>query len=100
MRWDDGTPFNPPKDPLKDKWDNLYPACKKGGEAWDYACMFCGKCPFGDHWKVPEEDKAVWKQYQADMEAYVNAHGGWEHLLLEINVDYKNLPEQGEEHED
>ena len=92
MKWRDGTPFNPPKNPLKEKWDKLYPSCQ---DSWDYGCMFCGKCHFGDHWKIPKEDRELWNQFQSDMDAYVEAHGGWNNLLLELNVDYK-LSEQGE----
>lgn len=82
IKWDDGTPFDPPKDPLEEKWAKLYPSCS---ETWDYSCIFCDKCPYGDEWKIPEEDKEVWKQHQAEVEAYAAEHGGWEHLVLTIN---------------
>ena len=72
----DGIIANPPENPLKDKWDKLYPACSIGSDGWDYSCMFCGKCPLGDHWEVPDEDKSIWEQYIKDKKAYYDSHGG------------------------
>ena len=84
MRFKDGTPYTPPKNPLYEK----YPECEQG---IGYRCMFCRDCPHGDHWVLPEEDKDVWDQHCKDVKAYVDEHGGLGELLLEPNVDYQLL---------
>ena len=40
----------------------------------DYSCMWCGRCPQGSYWKVPEEDKEVWEQYQEQVREYNMIH--------------------------
>lgn len=47
----DGTIFDPPKNPLKEKWNKLYPPISKPN--WSqvcdgYSCMWCDRCPNGD----------------------------------------------------
>lgn len=34
--------------------------------------MWCGRCPQGSNWKVPNEDKEVWNEYQRQIEEYLN----------------------------
>lgn len=43
---EDGTDYDPPKNPLDEKWEQLYPGCKATG----YKCMYCGDCPHGEYW--------------------------------------------------
>lgn len=62
--------FSPPRNPLKEKWDALYPTCESLG----YKCIYCGKCPLGDDWKVPEEDKEVWKEHVQAVHNYLLDH--------------------------
>ena len=67
----DGTVCNPPKNPLKEKWEASYPPCQ---DNFDYHCMFCDKCHYGDYWKVPEEDKKIWGEYVKEYTEYMREH--------------------------
>ena len=67
----DGTDYDPPKNPLAEKWEKLYPPCNTSG----YSCMFCRKCPHGDYWKVPEEDTDTYNKYIQDLHQYNADHG-------------------------
>ena len=76
---EDGTPlgFEFPKNPLKEKWDKLYPPIPMSqySQVCDgYSCMWCDRCPHGSGWKVPEEDKEVWSEYQKQIERYHKIH--------------------------
>lgn len=75
---EDGTDLgNFPKNPLEEKWSRLYPAVPKPeySQVCDgYSCMCCGRCPKGDYWEVPEEDKEVWDKYQNDILEYYKLH--------------------------
>lgn len=76
---EDGTSldFEFPKNPLKEKWDKLYPPTPMAqySQVCDgYSCMWCGRCPDGSYWKVPEEDKEVWEQYQGQLREYDRIH--------------------------
>ena len=74
---EDGTKFNPPKNPLEEKWRALYPPIPKPefSQVCDgYSCDWCGRCPRGSKWKVPEEDLEVWKSYQQECQAYILSH--------------------------
>lgn len=68
---EDGTEFCPPPNPLEEKWAKLYPACGSGG----YKCVYCGKCPYGEYWKVPEEDIPEWTAYSITVHQYNLEHG-------------------------
>ena len=68
---EDGTDYDPPKNPLSEKWNRLYPGCKTDG----YKCMFCGDCPYGEYWKVPEEDRDVFITYLQAFNQYNIEHG-------------------------
>lgn len=76
-----GIPINSlqmPENPLKEKWAKLYPPIPKPeySQVCDgYSCMWCGRCPNGDNWKVPEEDREVWEEYQARLSEYLRATG-------------------------
>ena len=74
---EDGTLFNPPKNPLADKWKLLYPPIPKPeySQVCDgYSCEWCSRCPKGSNWKVPEEDQEVWNTYCEEVQAYVKLH--------------------------
>lgn len=76
-----GTPIDelpPPQHPLAEKWGRLYPPTPmpQYSQVCDgYSCMWCGRCPFGDKWEVPEEDREVWEQYQKELQEYFKATG-------------------------
>lgn len=67
----DGSDYNPPRNPLAEKWEKLYPSCTTGG----YSCMYCGECPHGEYWKVPEEDKSIYDSYMQTIRQYNIDHG-------------------------
>ena len=76
---EDGTEldFEFPENPLKEKWDKLYPPTPmpQYSQVCDgYSCMWCGRCPHGSKWKVPDEDKEVWDEYQRQIEEYNKIH--------------------------
>lgn len=71
---DDGTVFDPPVNPLKEKWDKLYPPTKDGQPCWGHRCMFCHRCPMGDYWKCPDEDRDIYDKYLEEYWAYMRAH--------------------------
>lgn len=87
----DGTSMDDfPKNPLEEKWDNLYPPTRMGepcspvlGKSEDgspimnYSCVLCHekKCRHSDSFEVPEEDKAEYEDYQKKVEEYNKLHG-------------------------
>ena len=74
---EDGTIYNPPVNPLKEKWEKLYPptSMPQYSQVCDgYSCMWCGRCPHGDYWKCPEEDKEVYEQYIKERREYTELH--------------------------
>ena len=76
---EDGTPFdyNRPKNPLEEKWAKLYPPTPmpQFSQVCDgYSCMWCGRCPHGEYWKVPEEDKEVYADYCRELREYDKIH--------------------------
>lgn len=75
---EDGTSLNNlPENPLKEKWAKLYPPTQKyesGEYCLGYSCISCDKCPYGTDWKVPEEDKDVWEEYQKRFREYIQIH--------------------------
>lgn len=74
---EDGTPYNPPVNPLIEKWAKLYPPIPKPEQSQvcdGYSCMWCGRCPNGSLWEVPEEDKAVWEEYTKSVTEYDVTH--------------------------
>lgn len=83
----DGTIFDPPKNPLVEKWAKLYPPVPKPYYSQvcdDYSCMWCDRCPKGEGWKVPEEDKEIYAQYKKEFNDYCNSHGGLLNAIVEI----------------
>lgn len=73
----DGTVFNPPKNPLEEKWNKLYPPTPmpQYSQVCDgYSCLWCGRCPNGSNWIVPEEDIKIWVRYQEQVREYMMQH--------------------------
>lgn len=84
---EDGTPldFERPKNPLAEKWKRLYPPTPmpQYSQVCDgYSCMWCGRCPRGDNWKVPEEDKEIWEDYRRQCREYDRIHNPILYALL------------------
>lgn len=86
---EDGTKFDPPKNPLIEKWDVLYPPTRHGEpcgpvigyfedgrEMMNYSCVICrnAKCRHSDSWRVPEEDKEAYNDWMREYEEYINKH--------------------------
>ena len=76
---EDGTPldFERPKNPLEEKWERLYPPTPmpQYSQVCDgYSCLWCGRGPRGDNWKVPEEDKEIWEAYRRQCREYNRIH--------------------------
>ena len=76
---EDGTElgFEFPKNPLQEKWDKLYPPTPMPQYSQvcnGYSCMWCDRCPQGSNWKVPNEDKEIWDEYQRQIKEYHKIH--------------------------
>lgn len=75
---EDGVTFDDmPVNPLKEKWDKLYPPIPKPefSQVCDgYSCMWCGRCPHGGLWKCPEEDLEVYNEYRKKLDEYLIKH--------------------------
>lgn len=88
LHWIDGDQFNPPENPLKEKWLKEYPPTPHPLESQvcdGYSCMWCGRCPEGDYWKCPEEDKEIYDKFHKEYLDYINEHGGFGNLIFDIN---------------
>ena len=77
---EDGTEINPPEVPEYTALKEKYPKC----EWWGYNCMFCAKCPSGDHFKPSNEEEkiAIEKQSKTSRE-YLFKHNPSIKELLE-----------------
>lgn len=83
---EDGTKFDPPKNPLLEKWEKLYVPNDCGpisgyDEEHDkvymnYGCVLCtsDKCHHSNAWKIPEEDKEIYEEYRKSYMDYIKAH--------------------------
>lgn len=83
--WEDGTKFDPPVNPLKDKWAILYPPIPKPNNSQvcdEYSCMWCERCPKGSYWKCPEEDKEIYDKWQKEYCDYMESHGGFAKMYV------------------
>lgn len=79
--FEDGELFNPPKNPLFQK----YLECKYG---LDYQCMYCSKCPLGTHFKLlDDEDKSLYEVYKQEFDSYCNSHGGLQSLVFDLHLE-------------
>lgn len=66
-----------PVNPLKEKWDKLYPPNQRYESKTNcegYSCMWCDLCPHGSYWKVPEEDKEIYEEYRKQVHEYHKIH--------------------------
>ena len=78
-----------PKNPLKEKWDKLYPPTRNGKPCspylgkyddgrpiMNYTCVICHekKCQHSDDWEIPEEDKEEYEKYQKQVDEYNKIH--------------------------
>jgi len=78
LYYNDGRLYDPPENPLKDKWNKLYPpiSIPQYSQVCDgYSCMWCGRCPEGDNWEVPEEDREVFNAWQTEVTKYEEENG-------------------------
>lgn len=90
LHWRDGEQYNPPENPLKEKWKEKYPRIKmpEFSQVCDgWSCLWCDRCPDGSEWKVPEEDKEEYEEYNKKFKEYINKHGGFGNLIMDINVE-------------
>lgn len=90
LRWEDGTPFEPPENPLLEKWREKYPRVKmpQYSQVCDgWSCLWCERCPDGSEWKVPEEDKEEYAKFNKKYKEYISEHGGLSKLIMEINEE-------------
>lgn len=86
---EDGTEVSLPENPLKEKWESLYPPIhfgepcspilgyyESGVPLMNYSCVLCTekKCPHSSHWEIPKEDKEMWDAYQRQVNAYLQEH--------------------------
>jgi len=81
----DGTLVNPPLNPLQEKWNKLYPSCATQIDDY-YRCMWCDKCPNGEHWKCPDEDTAAYQVWRFEIDQYYEVHGGFENVIMPFNI--------------
>ena len=80
---------SPPSNPLWDKWIEKYPPTPKPEfcQVCDvYSCMWCGRCPHGDLWKCPEEDKEEYEAYLQKRRAWMDEHPDY---LDKIYIEFK-----------
>jgi hypothetical protein len=65
---DDGTPFNPPTNPLLEKYP---PVCK----VFDgYSCMFCNLCPRGEYYQTLPQDIPIEELWLKELSNYLHEH--------------------------
>ena len=82
---EDGTLYDPPPNPLKEKWNKLYPPTPmpQYSQVCDgYSCMYCGRCPHGDLWTTPDEDVDVMNEYLAKLKEYHKIHNPFRYGVL------------------
>ena len=74
---EDGTPFNPPINPLEEKWKKLYPStpmAERHQYCDGYSCAWCDRCPKGDNWVIPEDDREEFLAYISTYNTYIAKH--------------------------
>ena len=84
---EDGTEIDLPENPLKEKWNKLYPPNQRYESKEDcrgYCCMYCDKCPHGSHWEIPEDDIEVFKEYKKQLLEYHKIHNPTIVKLMEL----------------
>lgn len=82
LTFEDGTKYNPIENPLAAKWAKLYPESRRPelSQVCDgYSCAWCGRCPQGENWKLPEEDHKEYLAYcrerDKDLQEQQRVHG-------------------------
>lgn len=69
---EDGTDFTPPIIPEYQELKDRYPECKTG---FDYKCMYCDKCMYGDYFKPANEyEKQILEKQAKAYEEYLLEH--------------------------
>ena len=74
---EDGTVCEPPVNPLWEKWEKLYPPTPMPQYSQvcnGYTCMWCDRCPSGDYWEVPEEDREAYEEHSKKVTEYMKLH--------------------------
>lgn len=84
----DGTKFDPPKNPLLEKWkdnarkngkpcSNILGYYSDGRPIMNYSCVLCyeTECYNSDYFQIPEEDKEEYENYQKKLHEYYKIHG-------------------------
>ncbi len=82
----------PPVNALVQKWREKYPVEPCAGMS--YSCMFCGRCPSGDYWKVPEEDKVEQAEWEKKFAAWAARHPEYPQILFEQEIEIMD-PDDG-----
>lgn len=94
---EDGTTLdNFPKNPLKQKWHTIFPSTPKPeySQVCDgYSCMWCGRCPKGSYWEVPEEDKEEYENYLKQVDEYNKIHNPSLYKLKTGEISLKEFME-------
>jgi hypothetical protein len=88
LKYMDGRPYTPPKNPLIDKWSRLYPPTPnaQASQVCDgYSCIWCSRCPTGANWKVPEGDMADYTKWQEEMTKYHHENGSMLDVMIPFN---------------
>lgn len=66
---------NMPQNPLMEKWLKEYPPVSMPNESTvcdGYSCMWCSRCPYGDNWACPEEDREEYDKYLEELKLYLS----------------------------
>ena len=86
---EDETLYEPPENPLWEKWLREYPPMRNGRPCGpvcgyyddgrpipNYTCVICheDKCPYCDDWEVPEEDREEYEKWLDDSSVYFKKH--------------------------
>ena len=68
---EDGTSFTPP---ITNEWYQLkkkYPPCNMG---FNYKCMYCGDCLYGDYFRPNEDEKQILDKQRKVYKEYLLEH--------------------------
>lgn len=105
---EDGTIFDPPGNPLIEKWDRLYPPTRNGKPCgpitgyfddgrpiMNYTCVICyeEKCRYSNGFKVPEEDIAEYETWKRSVDEYQETHNPSLMETVESYLKSKNMEE-------
>lgn len=83
---DDPMPVNT----LQIKWRRKYPPVPRPeySQVCDgYSCMWCDRCPRGEGWECPEEDKLEYKEYERRFNEWKARHPDFlSHMVVKVNI--------------